>query len=112
VQFKKKERLYVSDIVDTPVITYPAWYTLSAYLKENEMLHDTLRAIHNCDFEYYEVPASYDAVFAALESGRFPIYKEKYATGYFGGKVMYLESNGWKSMPVTRELFALDNWLV
>ena len=47
-----------------------------------------------------------------MHSGMFPIYKEKYIVGYFGQKLMYLESHGWKSMPATEEIFKMENWLV
>ncbi len=112
VQSRKRERLYVADLVETPVVTYPAWYRLSAALLKNEILHDALRAIHCYDFENYTIASSHEAIFTALESGYFAIYKERYAVGYFGGKLMYLESQGWKSFPVTREIFLLDNWMI
>jgi len=47
-----------------------------------------------------------------FDSGTFPIYKEKYIVGYFGNKMMYLESYGWKGMPATADIFKLENWLV
>jgi hypothetical protein len=47
-----------------------------------------------------------------FDSGNFPLYKEKYIIGYFGCKMMYLESNGWKRMPATADIFNLENWLV
>jgi len=112
VQFRKKERLYVSDLVEEPIVSYPAWYLLSAPMRKNEFLLDALTALHSYDFRHYEVADSHEAIFAAFGQGRFAIYKEKYAVGYFGGKVMYLESNGWKSMPVTQEVFLLQNWLI
>ena len=112
MQFKKKERLYIADLLTDPAITYPAYYTLSTALCKNEMLHETLRAIHSCDFTNMIVPNSFEEIFAALEQGIFAVYKEKYAVGYFGGKLMYLETQGWKSFPVTRDVFTLDNWLI
>ena len=51
-------------------------------------------------------------IFEAFDRGGFAIYKERYVVGYFGAKMMYLEVQGWKVMPVTRDIFSLDNWLV
>ena len=112
MQFRKKERLYVSDLVDDPAVTYPAWYVLSAPMLKNEFLHDALIALHTCTFTHYETPASHETLFEAVTQGRFAIYKERYVVGYFGGKLMYLESQGWKSMTVTQEIFLLHNWLI
>jgi len=109
---KKKERLYISDIIDDPAISYPAYYIVSTSLHENEMLHAALSAIHAFDFSYYHAPKSFDEIFKMFDFGQFPIYKEKYVVGYFGNKMMYLESNGWRAMPVTREVVEFHNWLV
>ncbi len=109
---KKKERLYISDLLDKPAVAYPAYYTLSLSMHKNEMLHTALMALHSFDFSYYEIAKTFDDLFAMLHSGVFPIYKEKYIVGYFGNKMMYLESNGWKSMPATEDIFKLENWLV
>ena len=109
---KKKERLYISDLLEDPAVTYPAYYILSASMLKNEMLLTALEALHSFDFKFYEQPKSHSDIFAMFAGGMFPIYKEKYIIGYFGGKMMYLESHGWKSMPVTEELFNMENWLV
>ena len=109
---KKKERLYISDLLENPAVSYPAYYTLSSSMIRNEMLQSAIIALHSYDFFYYETPKSFDDIFAMLHSGTFPIYKEKYIVGYFGGKMMYLESAGWRAMPATEALFRLENWLV
>jgi hypothetical protein len=109
---KKKERFYISELLDNPAVAYPSYYVLSNTMCKNEMLQTALIALHSYDFEYYERAKSYEDIFAMLHSGTFPIYKEKYIVGYFGNKMMYLESNGWKGMPVTEDIFKMDNWLV
>ena len=109
---KKKKRLYISDLLDNPAVTYPSYYLLSLNTHKNEMLHSALIALHSFDFSYYESAKSYEDIFAMLQSGTFPIYKEKYIVGYFGNKMMYLEPNGWKAMPPTEEIFKMENWLV
>jgi len=109
---KKKERLYISSLLEDPVVTYPSYYTLSISMLKNEMLLSTLEVLHSFDFRYYETPKSHNDIFAMFAGGAFPIYKEKYIIGYFGGKMMYLESHGWRAMPVTEELFEMENWLV
>jgi hypothetical protein len=110
--YKKKEKLYLSEIMEDPAITYPAYYILSQSMAKNEMLHSALISLHMYDFSYYHIPKNFDEIFKICDSGTFPIYKEKYIIGYFGNKMMYLESYGWKAMPVTKELFILSNWLV
>ena len=109
---KKKERLYISDLLDDPAFSYPSYYTLSSAMMKNEMLHSAIIALHSFDFSYYETPKSFDDIFKMFDSGTFPIFKEKYIVGYFGGKMMYLENNGWEGMPATEALFKLENWLV
>ncbi|RLA67387.1 MAG: hypothetical protein DRQ78_02750 [Epsilonproteobacteria bacterium] len=109
---KKKEKLYISELIDNPTVPYPAYYVLGSSLHKNEMLHTALIALHRFDFSYYEVAKSYADIFTLLHSGSFPIYKEKYVVGYFGNKLMYLESNGWKGMPSTEDIFKIENWLV
>ena len=109
---KKKKKLYISELIDNPAVVYPAYYVLSPTMHKNEMLHTALIALHTFDFSYYEVPKSYEDIFAMFTSGTFPIYKEKYIVGYFGNKMMYLESNGWKGMPATEDIFKVENWLV
>ena len=108
----KKERLYISDILDDPAVGYPAYYLLSRSMHGNEKLHAALGAIHQVDFDFYRHPRDYEELFSFLHSGHFPIFKEHYAVGYFGGRIMYLESNGWKSMPVTEDAFNMENWLL
>lgn len=109
---KQKTKLYLSDLIDNPAVTYPSYYLLSKSTANNEMLHDALIALHTYDWTHYAVPQSHDQIFRSLHRGSFAIYREKYVVGYFGGKLMYLESYGWKSMPVTEEVFLLENWLV
>jgi hypothetical protein len=109
---KKKEKLYISELLDSPAVAYPAYYVLSLSMLKNEMLHSALIALHSFDFSYYEVAKSFDDIFAMLHSGMFPIYKEKYIVGYFGNKMMYLESNGWRGMPATEDIFKIEHWLV
>ena len=110
--FRKKERLYISELVENPSISYPSYYTLSKSMLNNEMLLSAIEALHSFDFKFYETPKEYKDIFNSLTSGSFVIYKEKYIVGYFGNKLMYLESNGWKSMAVTEDIFNLDNWLI
>ena len=109
---KKKERLYLSDIVSQPAITYPSYYTVSKSLYENEIFRDTLVALHMADFAYYKRADSSSDIFKSIRAGGFVIYKEQYVVGYFGGKLMFLESHGWKSLPATEEIFMVENWLV
>ena len=109
---KQKTKLYLTDIMDDPAITWPAYYLLSTALARNEMLHDALIALHRYDMTHYTVPQTHEDIFAALKQGLFPIYKEKYVVGYFGGRMMHLDPYGWKGMPVTEEVFVLENWRV
>jgi hypothetical protein len=109
---KKKERLYIYDIIDDPAITYPMYYTVSSALKDNEMLHVALNSIHQSEFEFYRVPNEASEIFLSLEAGSFVIFKEQYVVGYFQGRLMYLESSGWKSFNITKDIFNMDNWLV
>ena len=108
----KKERLYLYELLDDPVVSYPAWYLLSPKLHRDENLRETLRAIHRADFSPYASPASFDELFAAFRAGCYPIYRERAAAGYFAGRVMVLEGNGWKGLPLNEETTALENWLV
>ena len=109
---KKKERLYISDLLKNPAVAYPSYYILSSSMHQNEMLHSALIALHSFDFSHYETPIKYDDIFDMFASNTFPIYKEKYIIGYFGNKMMFLEPNGWKAMPCTADVFKIDNWLV
>jgi len=112
MMYQKKEKLYIRDLVPDPAISYPGYYILSASMAKNELLHTALIALHTLEFTFYQTPKSFDDLFAMLQSGLFPIYKERYIVGYFGGKMMYLESHGWKALPATEPLFQLENWLV
>lgn len=109
---KKKEKLYISQLLDNPAVSYPAYYVLSLSMHKNDMLREALISLHSFEFDYYDVPKSHDDIFSMFCSGTFPLYKEKYVVGYFGNKMMYLESNGWKGMPATSDIFKLENWLV
>jgi len=108
----KKERLYISDILAEPVITYPSFYTLSIALIKNDMLQQSLIDIHSFNFDFYNNPKYYEEIFNALKRGEFPIFKQKYVIGYFGSKLMYLESNGWRALPCNKDSFNLENWLI
>lgn len=110
--YHKKEKLYVADIVTNAIISYPPYYHVSASMMKNDYLHDTLEAIHMLRFENHHVPENLDELFQTLGNIGFVIYKEKYAVGYFGDKLMYLESNGWKGLYASKETFNVDNWLV
>ena len=109
---KKKERLYLCDLLENPSVQYPSYYLLSTSMLKNEALHSTLISLHSFDFSYYQMAKSYEDIFTMFHSGTFPVYKEKYLVGYFGNKMMYLESSGWKSMPSTEDIFKMENWLV
>ncbi|MFT7824791.1 MAG: hypothetical protein ABXS92_08505 [Sulfurimonas sp.] len=109
---QKKQRLYLSDLMDNPTVPYPSFYSLSRSMYQNEMLHEALRSLHSHDFSNYNNAESYNDIFSMLHSGTFPIYKEKYIVGYFGGRMMYLEAHGWKSLVSSEELFKMENWLI
>ncbi len=109
---KKKERLYICDLLEDPAVPYPSYYVLSASMHKNEMLQAAIIALHSFDLSYYESAKDFKDIFAMFDSGTFPIYKEKYIVGYFGNKMMYLESNGWRGMPATADIFKIENWLV
>ncbi len=108
----KKVRLYLKDIIEDPIVSYPAWYMLTPYLAKNENLKESLRAIHSMAFESYHYPNSPEEIFTVFSSGYFPIYKERYVVGYFGAKMMYLESSGWRQMALTKDSFDMQNWLL
>jgi hypothetical protein len=110
--FQKKEKLYIKDLVNSPTLTYPYYYTLSHQLKESELLQDAIISLHSHNFNYYKHPTDHEEIFYKLASGSFAIYKEHYIVGHFGGKLMYLESNGWRAMPLTKEVFVLSYWLL
>lgn len=109
---KKKQRLYISEIIEDPPISYPMYYMVNEALKDSQMLHESLYAIHLSEFDKYEIPLDVSALFASLNNGVFPIYKEQYVVAEFGGKLMYLECAGWKSLYVTKDIFDMDNWLI
>ena len=109
--FRKKERLYLKTLLEDPLICYPPYYQLSGALIGDEILHDAIRALHSMTFDYYQVPESFEGLFASLQQGGYAIYKEKYIVGYFGQKLMYLQMHGWKALPANEEIFRLENWL-
>ncbi len=109
---KRKERLYVYDLIDEPVITYPMYYVVSHALLENEIFHDALIALHGMDFDHYRIAKEASEIFSSLACGGFVIYKEQYVVGYFGGKLMYLESSGWKGLQATPDIFKMEHWRV
>ncbi len=109
---KKKERLYICDIIEDPPTIYPMYYIVSDTLKNNEMLIESLKAMHLSEFQDYKIPNDAKEIFEAINLGVFPIYKEQYVVGEFGGRLMYLESSGWKSLQVTKSIFDLNQWLV
>ena len=108
----KKERLYLSDILEDPAITYPSYYSVNKALHENEMFLDAIVAVHSCDFKHYVVPVEGAEIFASIGRGSFVIYKEQYVVGFFGGKLMNLEPSGWKGLQATEDIFKMENWLV
>jgi len=105
----KKERLYIKEILPNPVIEFPAYYILSQALLKNEMLQQSLIDIHSFNFGNYKSPKSHDEIFNSINYGAFPVFKQKYAIGLFGGKLMYLESHGWKALPCNFDSFNLEN---
>ena len=112
MQKNKKVKIYINEIAEDIVISYPNYYVVSQYLSKNEMLLFAIESLHRLDFKDYYRPKSFDDIFTALKCGSFAIYKEKYIIGSFGYKLMYLEANGWKSMNVTQDVFNLNNWLI
>lgn len=112
MNYKKKERLYISDFIENPPITYPMYYIVSGALKDDEMLHSSLYAVHLSSFENHIIPFGVSELYSGLNSGAFAIYKEQYVVGNFGGRLMYLESDGWKSLRVTEDIFDMNYWLI
>ena len=108
----KKERLYLYDLLEDSIVAYPAWYLLSPKLHHDENLRETLKAIHSLTFEPYTHPRTPSELFSAFRSGIYPVYRERYAAGNFGGRVMILEGRGWKSLPFSEEACHLENWLI
>lgn len=109
---KKKERLYISELLESPLLSYPSYYTLTPSMHTNEMLRSALMDLHMYHYEPYRIPQNHDEIFAMLHAGGFPLYKEQYIVGYFGNKMMILESHGWRAMAVSEDVFKLENWLV
>ncbi len=112
MNISKKERLYIKDILENPAIEHPTFYTLSAKLINNEHLIQSLIDIHSFEFKYYSTPKEHKEIFNSCQNGLFPIYKMRYAISFFGGRLMYLDSYGWKSLSATYDIFNLDNWLI
>lgn len=112
MQYKKKEKLLITSLVEDPLIGYPPHYQLSHKLMKDEMLHESLKAIHTLEFDPYRHPESDETLFHAYKCGLYPIYKERYVTVYFGNKVMYLQMQGWKTLPVNEDIFKMENWLI
>ncbi len=109
---RKKERLYISEIVNEPFLTYPTYYNISHSLRENEIFISTLIDLHLLRFDMYKMPEDGSDIFNSLMGGSFAIYKESYCVGYFGTKLMYLEPSGWKSMQLTKDIFDMNEWLI
>jgi len=109
---QKKEKLFISTLVENPAVSYPAYYMLTPKLYHNERLHASLIALHQFEFDGYTTPESFEKLFEMLHSGGFPLYLEKYLIGYFGNKMMYLTPQGWKALPVTEQLFEPTSWLI
>jgi len=112
VFMRKKVRLYIADIMEEPHLPYPAYYLLTPAMIENELLHSALTALHMLDFRYYTTPNTHEDIFKTFDAGAFAVYKERYVVGCFGGRLMYLESTGWRTMPVTQEVYELEQWLL
>ena len=108
----KKLRLYLHELLDDPAVHYPAWYLLSPKLHRDENLREALRALHRMDFDGYEHPGELPEIFSAFRMGQYPIYRERFVAGYFGGRVMLLESSGWKTLPFSEEGCDPENWLI
>jgi len=108
----KKERLYVRDLIPEPALTYPAYYLLSQTLLKNENLQQAIIDLHSYSLENYTKPSNFEDIFNSINCGYYLIFKEAYIVGYMGGKLMYLESAGWKKLPATKDIFKLENWLI
>jgi methylphosphotriester-DNA--protein-cysteine methyltransferase len=108
----KKEKLLLSDLIDDPPISYPAYYQVSHAMMHNERLHDAIRAVHGLAFEQYANPSNHHKLFEVLHSGGFAIFKERYVVGYFGERMMYLEAQGWRALPASEAIFGLEHWMI
>ncbi len=107
-----KQRIYIADLIDDITISTPTYYLVSNYLSKNENFLYTLKALHSYKFDNFYYPKSFEDLFKYLKSKYFAIYKEKYILGLFKGKLMYLESNGWKSLTPIEDIFKLENYLI
>jgi hypothetical protein len=108
----KKERLYIHTLIDEPIVNYPAYYLLSSYQHTNEGLRDTIIALHTASFDDYGSATNHYEIFDKVMMGQFVIYKQTYIVGYFGGKLMYLASDGWHAMVITQGIFEMEHWLI
>lgn len=108
----KKEKIYITELIDNPQVTYPMTYTVSCVLAKSDSLRDALMSIHSYDFVNYKQPKDHIEVYRAIDSGYFAIYKERYAVSEFGGRLMYLEGNGWSSLNLTRDSIDMRFWLI
>lgn len=93
-------------------MTYPSYYVLSEKMSKNEFLQSAIISLHSFDFSNYKTPKTYQDIFDTFAYGGFVIYKENYIVGFFGQKMMYLESNGWSRMLISEDIFKMENWLV
>jgi len=109
---RKKERLYLYELLDDPVVGYPAWYLLSPKLHRDENLREALRALHGMDFASYAPPADAAELFATFRGGLYAIYRERNVAALFGGRVMLLEGKGWQSLAFSEESCAMEQWLI
>ena len=106
----KKSRLYLYDITENALITYPAWYLVSDKYKKDESFIDTLKILHESRTDDFPHPKSLDELLSSFKSGFYPIFKDNYLTAMITSQVYYLQSSGWKSLPVTEDIFDLMNW--
>jgi len=108
----KKEKIYITELIENPQVTYPMTYTVSCVLAKSEALKEALVSIHTYSFVNYCQPINHNEIYKAIDNGSFVIYKERYAVSEFGGRLMYLEGNGWSSLNVTRDSMDMRFWLV
>jgi hypothetical protein len=108
----KKEKIYITELMENPQVTYPMTYTVSSIMAKCDELKDALVSIHSFDFSGYVNPSSWFDIYKSIDNRAFVIYKERYAVSEFGGRLMYLEGNGWSSLNVTRDSFDMRFWLV
>lgn len=108
----KKEKIYITELIENPQMTYPMTYTVSSVMAKSDELKCVLVAIHSFEFANFSHPVTWLDIYIAIDSGSFVIYKERYAVSEFGGRLMYLEAGGWSSLNVTRDSFDMRFWLV